>query len=1068
MQSWFRRVATATAVGALCALGAGNLFAQGVTTAAVSGTVRQESGAVVEGAVITMTHKGTGAKSQVTTNSSGRFSLENMPVGGPYTIEARAIGYESTKRDNVMLSLGQRFVSDFTLHAQVVQVQEIAVNAETGDPIMNTAKTGVAQSIGDSTISRLPVLGGNFTNLVATTPQVASVSGGVSAGGQNNRFNSIQIDGGVNNDLFGLGSTGAPGGQADARAISFAAVKELQVLIAPYDVRQGNFAGGLVNAVTQSGTNTFHGSVFGRLQNQDLVGLDVNGIKTADFKVLQYGGTLSGAIIKDKLQFFGAADIQQRTTPFDGITLEESGAAPGDAERMITHLNALGADQWGGAGDAGGFTIENPNPTYFGKLTWSPAPNHNVSLSYNNVGASVDVISRRRNGDWSLTSNSYSIDNQTNSLRLIWSGVFGGKYSNEFIGGLQTIRDNRPPASTYPTIYVGSGGSGTRLAAGAERFSQDNSLDQDIYELTDNLTVGIGDHRVTIGTHNEFFGFNNHFFPQSIGQWTFANIDSFENNAPVRFDRALPLIPGGPVSDFSVNQWGLYAQDQFNLGNLALTVGLRWDDPVFPDSPTYNPGLDSITSDPNLWTGGTINTSVIPSGNATWSPRLGFNWDVDGSGMTIVRGGVGYFGGRPAYVWMSNAYVNTGMAQTQLTCRNDNANPDDNAPVFTLDPSQQPSACAGTAGVIPPIPTINYFDPDFKFEQNMKLSLGVDRRLPWGMVGTIDLLYSKSQNTLYIQDNNLQGVVDESTLTYATGEGNRARYGVNSLTTGSATPRKQTAAFGNVLEHLNKSEDHAFSGTIQLQKRFSNGVEFNGGYTYSNAQDLMSLTSSIAFSNYGFATLNGLLNDRTLTTSSFSRPHRVVLSGSVNVPGDFEFSLIYSGVSGSPFGYVVNGDANADGVGGTNREFNDMFYIPRDRSDITMYGATPTASYDSLANFIGQQACLRNQRGQIMERNSCRNPWINRLDARLQKNIPTFNGQMMMLTLDVFNLLNLIDGSWGLVKQTSPFEGQSMVQLRGWDPLYNRGIYSNAFPIVNRVDPIASVWRIQLGGKYIW
>ena len=1071
MQSWFRRVATATAVGALFALGAGNLFAQGVTTAAVTGTVTQETGAPVEGAVITLTNRGTGAKTTATTQGNGKFFIENAPVGGPYTIEARAIGFESARRDNVMLSLGQRFVSNFTLRQQVVELQEIAVNAETGDPVMNTAKTGVAQSISDSAISRLPVLGGNFTNLVATTPQVASIGAGVSAAGQNNRFNSIQIDGGVNNDLFGLGATGAPGGQADSRAISFAAVKEFQVLIAPFDVRQGNFAGGLVNAVTKSGANAFHGSVFGRLQNQDLVGTDVNGQKAADFKVLQYGGTLSGAILKDKLHYFAAADIQERTTPFDGITLEESGAAPGDAERMINHLNALGADQWGGAGNAGGFLIENPNPTFFGKLTWAPAANHNVSLSYNNVEASVDVISRRRNGDWSLSSNAYSIENNTNSLRLIWSALFGGKYSNEFIGGWQSIRDNRPPAATYPTIYVGSGGSGTRLAAGAERFSQDNSLDQDIFELTDNLTIGVGDHRVTVGTHNEFFGFNNHFFPQSIGQWTFANIDSFENNAPVRFDRALPLIPGGPVSDFSVNQWGLYAQDQFNIGNLALTIGLRWDDPIFPDSPTYNPTLDSITSDGALWTGGTINTSVVPSGNATWSPRIGFNWDVDGSGTTIVRGGVGYFGGRPAYVWMSNAYVNTGITQTQLTCRNDNANPDDNVPGFSLDPSLQPTTCAGTAGVLPPIPTINYFDPDFKFEQNMKLSFGVDHRLPWGMVGTIDLLYTKSKNTLYIQDNNLQGVVDESTLTYATGEGNRARYGVNSVTTGAATPLKQTAAFGNVLEHLNKSEDHAFSGTIQLQKRFSNGIEFNGGYTYSDAQDVMSLTSSIAFSNYGFATLNGLLNDRELTTSTFSRPHRVVLSGSVNLPGDFDFSLIYSGVSGSPYGYVINGDANADGVGGTNREFNDMFYIPRDRDDITMYGATAAAqnaSYDSLANFINSQDCVRNQRGQIMERNSCRNAWVNRLDARLQKNIPTFNGQVMVLSLDVFNLLNMIDKDWGLVKTTSAFEGQSLVQLRGWDPLYNRGIYSNAFPILNRVDPIASVWRIQLGGKYIW
>ena len=1074
MQSWFRRVATATAVGVLFALGAGTLFAQGVTTAAVTGTVKQESGAGVEGAIVTITNRSTGAKIQATTKSNGKFSMENVAVGGPYTIEARGIGFETAKRDNVMLSLGQRFVSDFTLRTQVVELQEIAVNAETGDPVMNTAKTGVSQSISDSAINRLPVLGRNFQDLVATTPQVANVSGGVSAGGQNNRFNTIQIDGGVNNDLFGLGSTGAPGGQASAKAISLEAVKEFQVLIAPYDVRQGNFAGGLINAVTQSGGNKFGGSVFGYLQNQDLVGTDINGRKAADFKVLQYGGTLSGAIIKDKLQFFGAADIQERTIPFAGITLNESNAIVADVPRMIDHLNTLGAEQWGGAGDAGAFTIENPNPTYFGKLTWAPAANHNVSLSYNNVAASVDVLSRNRNGAFQLSSGAYSIENQTSSLRLIWSGVFAGKYSNEFIGGLQTIRDNRPPNSTYPTIIVNSGTTGTQLVAGAERFSQDNSLDQDIYELTDNLTIGLGEHRLTIGTHNEFFGFTNHFFPQSIGQWTFANIDSFENNAPFRFDRALPLVPDGPVADFNVTQLGFFAQDQFNIGTLALTAGLRWDSPSFPDKPTYNPLLDTIgvydtALDSTVPWG--INTSVVPSGNATWSPRLGFNWDVDGSGMTIVRGGVGYFGGRPAYVWMSNAYGNTGMAQTQLTCRNDNVSPLDDVPGFTLDPSLQPSTCAGTAGVIAPIPTINYFDSSFKFEQNMKLSLGVDRRLPWGMVGTIDLLYTKTQNSLYIQDNNLAGVEDESNLTYATGEGNRARYGTNAAGTGVATPQKRTAAFGNVLEHLNKSEDYAFSGTIQLQKRFSNGVEFNGGYTYSDAQDLMSLTSSIAFSNYGFATLNGTLNNRDLTTSSFNRPHRVVLSGTVNLPADFDFSLIYSGVSGSPYGYVVNGDANADGVGGTNRELNDMIYVPRDRDDITMFGATPTirnAAYDSLATFIGSQTCLRNQRGQIMERNSCTNPWINSLDARLQKVVPTFKGQVMILSLDVFNLLNMIDKDWGLVKQTSQFEGQSLVRLRGWDALNNRGIYSIALPIVDRVNTNASVWRIQLGGKYIW
>ena len=294
MQSWIRRVAIAAIGGAVLALGPGRLLAQGVTTAAVQGTVRQgDGGAPVEGAVITVTNRSTGSRTQASSRSSGKFFIENVTVGGPYTIEVRAIGFESVKRDNVMLALGQRFVADFSLTKQIVQLQEIAVNAETGgDPIMNTAKTGVAQSISDTAINRLPILGRNFTDLVSTTPQVANVSGGVSAAGQNNRFNSIQIDGGINNDLFGLGATGAPGGQAAAKAISLEAVKEFQVLVAPYDIRQGNFAGGLVNAVTQSGTNVFTGSVFGYLQNQNMVGTDINGARAADFKVLQWGGTV--------------------------------------------------------------------------------------------------------------------------------------------------------------------------------------------------------------------------------------------------------------------------------------------------------------------------------------------------------------------------------------------------------------------------------------------------------------------------------------------------------------------------------------------------------------------------------------------------------------------------------------------------------------------------------------------------------------------------------------------------------------------------------------------------------
>ena len=880
----------------------------------------------------------------------------------------------------------------------------------------------------------------------------------MSAGGQNNRFNSIQIDGGVNNDLFGLGSTGAPGGQADARAISFAAVKEFQVLIAPYDVRQGNFAGGLINAVTQSGTNQFHGSVFGRYQNQDLVGTDVNGLKSADFKVLQYGGTLSGAIIQDKLQYFFAADIQERTTPFDGITLEESGAAPGDAERMIDHLNTLGADQWGGAGSAGGFLIENPNPTYFGKLTWAPAANHNVSLSYNNVGASVDVISRRQNGDWQLTSGAYSIENQTNSLRLSWNAVFGGKYSNEFIGGFQTIRDTRPPNTTYPTILVRSGTTGTQLVAGAERFSQDNSLDQDIYELTDNLTVGIGDHRLTIGTHNEFFGFNNHFFPQSIGQWTFANIDSFENNAPVRFDRALPLIPGGPVADFSVNQWGFYAQDQFNLGNVALTVGLRWDDPVFPDSPTYNPTLDSITSDGALWTGGTINTSIMPSGNATWSPRLGFNWDVDGDGMTIVRGGVGYFGGRPAYVWMSNAYVNTGMAQTQLTCRNDNASALDDVPAFSLDPSQQPTTCGGSRGRHPADSDHQLLRPRLQVRTEHE---AVPRRRPPAPLG-----HGGHHRPALHQDPELpvhpgqqppgRRGREHADLRHRRGQPGALRR-QRAHDGRRPRPLKQTAAFGNVLEHLQQvrglrlQRHHPAAEAVLERRRVQRRLHLQR----SQGPDVAHVEHRV---------LQLRLRDAQRPAQ---RPRADHLHLQPPAPGGPERH-------GQPAG-GLRVLAHLLGRVGLALRLRDQRRRERrrrrrDQPRVQRHGVRPAGPgrHHDVRHHVGRPERRLRLAGHLhrptrpASATSGARSWSGTAAGTRgstgwtpgsTKVVPTFAGQTMILSLDVFNLLNMIDSDWGLVKSTSTFEGQTLVRLRGWDNLNNRGIYSLSLPIVNRVDP---------------
>jgi hypothetical protein len=1053
MSSWIRKVRLALLSLGAVALFAGSLNAQGVTSAAIVGTITQTGGAPVEGAIITVLNTSTGGRWQAVTRSSGRYFLENVATGGPFTIEARGIGFQPSRRTGIMLNLGQRYEASFELSTSPVELEELAVSAAV-NPLINSARTGPATTISDSAIARLPLLGRDFTSLIQTAPQVV----GTSVGGQNNRLNELQVDGGVNNDLFGLGSTGAPGGQVQSRAVSVEAVKEFQVLIAPFDLRQGNFTGGLINAITKSGDNDYHFSMFGyRQSSRDLgirlVGDTQVGDTVSDFSVTQFGGTFSGPIVRDKAHFFISADVQDRSTPFDGVTLAEAGGLASDVTRMEAKLQSQGLE----AGTAGPYVSGQPNDLFLGKVDWQVANNSRLALTYNYVTAGEGTILRATNGDYGLSGHSYNQKFNNHSIRANLNSVINDRFSNELIVGYQRLRDVREPFTTFPTVRVESGTA--VLVTGAERFSHANALDQDVWELTDNFTFDLGQaHRVTIGTHNEHIKFRNVFFPQSLGQWEFDSIDDFEAGIPSKYDRALELIPNGPEASWKVIQLGVYAQDRWAVTpNLTLTGGIRMDVPIFPDDPNANPALAASAIG--------VNTADFPSGNILWSPRIGFNFDVKGDNTTVVRGGAGLFAGRPAYVWLSNAFSNSGVEQANLDC----FGPD---PALTAayndDPTTVLDVCPGGGGVSAPVPQVNAFDPNFKFQQNWKLALGLDQQLPWGMVGTLDLLYTMARNTLYYTDENLVG--PQGTLS---GEAGRVLYGDVTGGFGAEALKDGTVAsnvlFGQNPGALNTdmSEDRAYQITAQLQKNFANGLSFNAGYTYSDAENLFDLTSSTASSQYGFNTLDGTLDKRNRTTSVFERRHKLTLSGSADIPlpeswpVQADFSLIYVGVSGSPYSYVVDGDINADGIG-DGRQLNDEFYVPMDASDITLAAGE---NYQDLEDLILQEPCLREQRGQLNKRNSCRNPWANFLNTRLAIHLPTYQGARLELAWDIFNILNFIDGDWGLIKQTGAFSGEEIVGLEGYDAVNSRGIYSLSLPNFERVQDNASRWRMQFGAK---
>jgi TonB-dependent receptor-like protein len=591
--------------------------------------------------------------------------------------------------------------------------------------------------------------------------------------------------------------------------------------------------------------------------------------------------------------------------------------------------------------------------------------------------------------------------------------------------------------------------------AGAEQFSQANRLDQKIYELTDNVTFAAGaSHRVTLGTHNEFFRFQNFFIPQFIGLWTFTSLANLDAGIASSYARVLPY-PGSstPIADFHVRQYGFYLQDQWQVTpRLDLTYGLRADVPTLPDQPRFNPTADSVFG---------IDTRQVPSGNVLWSPRAGFNYDVSGDRTTVLRGGAGLFSGRPAYVWVSNAYGNSGRETVTLSCRNSSAT--DSVPAFTLDPTNQPGVCKNQSSVSSSaLMTVNYFDKNFKFPQVWKFDFAVDHELPYGILGTFEAIYSVSSSTLLIRDRNIGGIRGFTT-------GGRPIYGTYS-SGGVPTTSFVDTRFDKVLEHYNGSGDWGISFAWQLQKRFSRGFEATASYSYQHVVDRLSLTSDIATSNYAFDPIRYDPNNPESARSAFDIPHKVTLTGTVNLPYGFQLSGIYVGRSGSTYSYVYQGDANADGYpnrSGSVRGENDLVYVPRNQSEILLQNP---ADWATLDKYISNEPCLSLARGTIVKRYACSAPWREFVNLRLTGTLPTIRGQHAEAVLEIFNFLNLLNRNWGLQRNpvTSSASGPDLELLRlvGWDTINNRGIFTLTNPLKDRPDDNLSRWHLQFGIKY--
>ncbi|CAN5644211.1 TonB-dependent receptor [soil metagenome] len=1016
-----RLLLTAALVAASTLFAASAAGAQAVTTGLVTGVVTTETGEAVANAQVQVINRSTGFTAGVTTGASGRYTIAGLEVGSNYAVTARRIGFEPQTRENVPISLGQSSRADFVLSAQTVVLAGVTVTGERS-AIISPTRTGAVTAITDSALRRLPTLNRNFTDFVALTPQVSTTlfNGGLSGGGTNNRYNNVQIDGTSEADVFGLGSTGQPGGQANGKSIGLESVKEYVVMLSPYDVRQGFFAGLLINAVTKSGTNEWHGSLFGITRHE---GLTRSQPYITEYDQSQYGFSLGGPIIKNRAFFFVSPEVQRRTSPAGGVSLggEGSNLTQAQADAFISALSA-----YNGVNTSGTFglvNLTNPLVNVFARLDFNLPWNSQLVLRHN-YGTAEDDNFFRSNFAYRFSDNAYYFESKKQAPAMQLRTLFGNGAYNELLMGYTQIRDRRTPFTRSPQITVEMGGA-LNLVSGSERFSHANELDQDVFEITENFTMPFGSHRITLGTQNQFQKFRNLFAQSTLGVYGFRSLDSLRAGLPWSYIVGVPLqlnesggveAGGDGAVRFKSAIYSLYGQDEWAVSpRLNVTVGLRMDMPVFKDKPPTNPGV--LTSYG-------FNTAEVPSGNAQWSPRAGFNWDLTGDAVNQLRGGIGLFTGRPAYVWLSNMFQNSGMGAVALLMCNATARTPQ--PFNNANIANPPTQCAN--GVTAALGgEINVIDPDLKYPQNMRATLGYDRRLFGNWVTTFEAMYTKGVNGLFYENFALAGPqgtnANEGRVIYGTSPGN---------------PVLKAGGRSQIYSVTNQSNDHAYSLTGGIQRRYFNNFEGSLFYTQTRANDVQSFTSSTSFSQlrFGRAT-GGDLQDQTATRSTFEQRHRIVGTATYTLPTKTDISVIYFGESGAPYTYTASGDLNGDGF-----TANDPIYIPNNAAEMVFTQATlggrvrtPFEQAAAFERYIESEPCLRDNRGKIMERNTCTGPWTNMVNLSARQSLSTFRMQNVMLQLDVFNFLNLLNDDWGLAR--SP--GTSPITLLGGGTTFSGG-----------------------------
>lgn len=1045
----------------------GYLSAQ-VTTSSFTGKVKDKKGEEIPGATVYLVHEPTGTKYGASTQVNGNFTLANMNPGGPYSLTVSFVGYAPFKQSNLYLTLGSNPFVSVEIQEENTQLKEVVVKADKGG-----TRSGAITSLNETTIKAVPTLNRSLTDMTRLTPQGSSSN---SFAGTNFRYNNVTVDGTINNDAIGFspslggqsGTSGMPGSSTRTNPISLDAIQDVQVYVAPYDVKIGNFTGGSINAVTRTGTNQVKGSVYGYGRNALITGPNNAGDGSkipSNYSDYQTGFRLGLPIIKNKLFFFTNQEITKRNEPlFYGSNDPNALINAATATQISDFLKTKYGFDPGAAGD---YSIYSQSNKFFNRLDWNISEKHQLSIRNSYVASEATNLERDA-ANFRFGSMDFKQVNRNNSTVAELKSHYGN-YSNSFILGYSDISDYRVPLSSnvaFPQVEIANNG-GT-IFLGNDREATVFNMKQKTLEITNNFTWFKGNHTFLVGTHNEIYNINYGFVNSWNGRVAYKSLADFFASNVNRVRGAYSFtnndrdyIYNNPYASYKVGLYSLYFQDEIQVNErLKLSPGLRFD-LAQTDSPTLSPQSANTPADPNAGTTyvaatplSQINNKIF--GQVLLSPRIGFNYDVKGDRSLILRGGSGVFTGRIPFAWLGYAFYNDGVGYgafdvNNVAGKNKGDVLADGAKTFAFNNGQKS------------LTQVDAMANNFKMPQVLRSSFAIDKQIN-GYKITLEGIYTKTLSDLKFQQVNLKDSVKY--FSYDT------QRQMPIYLSGGANGQRLNTGFSNAYELSNTSQGHRYSLTAQISKTYTFGLNFMAAYTYGRSYDITNGIRNSMESNWQ---LNQSLspNDPKLSYSNFDIRHRIIAQFGYTKPWKNGSSTTLSGVisaqSGNPFtwGFVNSTLANTPQAAG-------LAYIFKDEAEATKYFVddaklgTAAAQAKAFMNFVNADEYLSTRKGDFTERNGGRTPWNATMDLKLLHTIKLPGSHDIQLSLDIINASNLINSSWGRIYfspntfNSTASLGLTRTNSGAADPLFK---FSNPTTPYS-VDQLASRWQMQMGLRY--